>query len=90
MSTSYLAYRSEAQATARQYKEIPEIVDSLDSLKDGLSFLLDRYFKHQNKTVATKIVKQLEMILRHHDASDFPADRCSFYRLIRYWRAKCI
>ena len=63
-----------------------EISESLETLKEGLSFLLSRYIEHKNKKVASKIVKQLELILRHHDNKDFPLDRCSFYRLIRFWR----
>ena len=67
-----------------------DINDSLEGLRDGLAFLLNRYMKHQSKTVASKIVKQLEMMLSHHDCIEFPTDRCSFYHLLRYWRAKSI
>lgn len=61
---------------------------SLDTLKEGLGFLLNRYVENKSKTLALKIVTQLEMILSHHDNPDFPSDRCALYRLIRYWRVK--
>lgn len=63
-----------------------EASQSLESLKEGLKFLLSRYMKHKDRQIASKIVVQLELIMNYHDHQDFPSDRCAFYRLIRYWR----
>lgn len=66
--------------------DVFEASQSLESLKEGLKFLLSRYMKHKDRQIASKIVVQLELIMNYHDHQDFPSDRCAFYRLIRYWR----
>ena len=90
MLTSNTMNHYEALSINQNNTETIEMTDSFESLKEGLKFLINRYLQHQTPIVASKIVKQLEKILKHHDCSDFPDDRCSFYRLIRHWRAKCI
>lgn len=79
----------------QQTPQFPKINDqtldtgiSFHTAKEGLAFLLRRYARHQHKFVAAKIVLQLEMILKQHSENEFPQDRCSFYRLIRFWRIK--
>lgn len=89
MLTPSTKNRYEALNINQNSTDILEMTDSFESLKEGLKFLINRYLQHQTPIVASKIVKQLEKILNHHDCSDFPEDRCSFYRLIRHWRAKC-
>tara|TARA_R110002167_G_scaffold274657_1_gene480730 strand:+ start:765 stop:1028 length:264 start_codon:yes stop_codon:yes gene_type:complete len=64
--------------------ESPEII------KEGLSFLLNRYIENQNRVLANKIVLQIEKLLVHADCIGFPNERCTYYRLLNYWRAKCL
>lgn len=63
---------------------------STDSLKEGLGFLLSRYLESQSGVVAKKIVQQLEKLLHHSDCIGFPNDRCTYYKLLHYWRAKSL
>ena len=64
--------------------------DSPEILKAGLGFLLRRYFENQNHAIANKIVEQLENLLKHPDCIGYASDRCTYYRLLKYWRAKCL
>ena len=82
MQTSYLTNDIEDQNIHNEA--------DLETLKSGLNFLFNRYLEHQSKATASKIVQQLVMILKHDSGADFSADRCTFYRLIQHWRAKCI
>ena len=65
-------------------------VDSPEALKASLGFLLSRYLENQSQSIAKKIVEQLERLLKHSDCIGYPNDRCTYYRLLKYWRAKCL
>jgi hypothetical protein len=64
--------------------------ESPESIKEGLGFLLNRYIENHSQVVAHKIVQQLEKLLQHSDCIGFPNERCTYYRLLNYWRARCL
>jgi|TARA_R110000850_G_scaffold120802_4_gene238482 hypothetical protein len=69
---------------------LEEGIESPQALKEGLGFLLNRYIDNHSSAIANKIVVQIEKLLLHADCVGFPNERCTYYRLLNYWRAKCL
>ena len=66
--------------------DIP-VAESGAVIEKRLGFMIRRYLSKPTKSLAQKVVKQLEDLLRHPDCIGYPDDRCGYKKMLQQWRA---
>lgn len=65
-------------------------VESPQILKSELNFLLRRYTRSPNISLAGHIYSRLQRLLPYLEQLGFSEDRCCFYKLLRIWQLRSI
>lgn len=69
---------------------IDELDDDPQIIKTKLNFLLRRYARAPNMTLAKHIYCCLQKLLPHLDQLGFSEDRCCFYKLLKIWQLRSV